>query len=173
LTCSFPDWEVIMRVSTFILFAAALTACTATTDVPGTQANLESAEIGGLKVGLAVDPVAVRPGEEFAVRFTVANTTGDTIRLHTPHSCLALPHVLRDGKRVPFEGTALGCLAVVRTHVFAPGYEWATVFRLRAALYSENPGDVHGADAPEGEYLVQMVFETAGNPAIRKELVVR
>ena len=164
--------EVIVRIAASVFLAVSLTACSSPTEVPGSP-NLIGDELGGLTASLAIDRAAVGPHEEFTLTFHVANTTADTIRLATPHTCLALPHVRRDGKRIPFDGTALGCGAALTTHAFAPGFQRTTVFRLRAELYAEHPGDVDGVAAPVGSYLVQMVFETADRPALTRALVVR
>jgi hypothetical protein len=121
---------------------------------------------------VAISASAIRPHQEFTLIYTLANTTDAAVSLDTPSGCLALPHVTRNGSRIPFEGTAWGCAAALTTHVFPPGYEQTTVYQLRAALYAEHPGDVDGAAPPVGSYVVQMVFETAGRPAIGRALVV-
>jgi hypothetical protein len=163
-----------MRILPHLLCAAALTACSTVTEIPGPTADLSAHEVEGLTVGLEVEPAVVGPHEDFTVTFTVANTTGDTIRLGTPHSCLALPSVVRDGHRVPFAGSSWGCLTVIRTHTFAPGDERTMTYQMRSELYSEHPGDgLQGVAAPKGHYRVQMVFESAGNPVVERTLVVR
>ncbi len=126
----------------------------------------------GLTVSLQVAPGAVGQDGEFDLTLTIANATGETIHIDTPHSCLALPHVMRGGQRVPFEGTAFGCHTALTTHVFPPGYESTTTFTLRATLYAEHAGDADGVAAPKGSYVVQMVFESAGRPTIGRTLQV-
>jgi hypothetical protein len=115
--------------------------------------------IEGLTVELEISPSEVRPFEPFTVRLDVANRTADTIRVVTAHGCLATPHVLRDGVRIPMEGSWWGCTAAITTHVFAPGQTWSQTWRMRAAVYAEASGEVDGAPARRGHYRVRTVFD--------------
>lgn len=138
-----------------LLACAALAACTQELTAP--QARLEGIP-AGLDVQFTVEPGTVAPHAPFTARLAVTNTTANTIRIVTNHGCLALPNVLRDGVRVPFRGSALGCTAAITTHVFAPGATRTLVWEMRAELYAQNPGDVDGAPAPRGTYRVQAEF---------------
>jgi hypothetical protein len=60
----------------------------------------------------------------------------------TAHGCLAIPHVLRNGVRVPFKGSWWGCTAAITTHIFAPGETKTRTWDMLAELYAEHPGDL-------------------------------
>lgn len=113
----------------------------------------------GLEVSLVVEPEAVGPHQPFTVRFAAANPTSDPIRITTSHGCLVLPGVYRDGRRIPFQGSAWGCTAAITTHVFAPGETKSVTWEMRAELYAENPGEREGAPAPAGIYRVRAEFD--------------
>lgn len=149
-----------------LLAGAALTACALEATGPHTG-------IVGLPAGLDVQ-LSVAPGEvaqraPFTARLAVTNRSSDTVRVVTSHGCLVLPNVVRDGERVPFRGTDIGCTAAVTTHVFAPGETRTQSWNLKAELYAQHPGDVDGAAAPSGTYRVRAVFDTGvgGRPEDR------
>lgn len=144
------------RLLLSLLSFAALAACAAELTSP--QPRLEGIP-AGLDVQFTVAPAEVAPRDPFTVRLAVTNPTTSPVRIVTANGCLALPNVLRDGRRVPFRGSALGCTAAVTTHVFAPGQTRTLTWELRAELYAENPGDVDGAPAPRGTYRVQAEFD--------------
>jgi hypothetical protein len=133
----------------------------------------------GLEVRFTVTPDEVSQHGPFAVQLDVTNTTKETVWVITAHSCLALPHVFRDGRRIPFEGSAWGCYAAITTHTFLPGQVWTMTWNMRASLYGEHPGDVEGAPAPKGTYRVRAEFDTfseagpAPKPAVERMLQVR
>lgn len=118
----------------------------------------------GLEVSLVLDDAEVMQHAPFTARFTATNTTTSTMEIVTPHGCLVLPGVYRNGVRVPFKGSAYGCTAAITTHVFAPGetktYEWS----MRAELYAQEAGDTEGAPAPRGSYVVRVEFELQPPP---------
>lgn len=161
---------------TALLFAAALcTGCK--TDIVGPGRGLEGLP-PELRVELTVEPAVVAPGGPFTARLTITNTAPGEVEVVTAHGCLAIPHVLRNETRVPFEGSWWGCTAAITTHVFAPGETRTQVWEMRAALYAENPGDRDGAPAPPGVYRVRAEFDTypprnGVRPAIERALVVR
>jgi len=108
----------------------------------------------GLVVGLAA-PDTVTVGEAFTVRFTVQNTTGETVDITTSSGCLALPSVVEFyGERVPFVGTSLGCTAAITTHTIPAGEALTQTFDLRASL---SGSDSETAASP-GPYTVQANF---------------
>lgn len=162
------------RILVTALAAAALTACGAYVTAPGT--NLSGLP-EGLHVGLTVAPDTVAQGGAFDATLTVTNRTAGTIRVTTAHGCLATPHVMREGRRVPFEGSGYGCTAAITTHTFAPGESRSQRWEMRAELYAEHPGDVDGQQAPSGDYLVRMEFDLRGpdgtKPFIERSLLVR
>lgn len=146
--------------------ALALAACDLEIHSPRTDLN-------GLPTGLAVD-FAVEPGEvgqhaPFTARLSVTNTTSDTVRVVTGHGCLAIAHLLRNGKRIPFQGSNWACTAAITTHTFAPGEAREVSWPMRAELYAEYEGDVDGAPAPKGSYIVQASFGTG--PSVQKPVV--
>jgi hypothetical protein len=158
-----------------LLLTAALASCS--TDIAG-PAPLLNGIAAGLDVRLAVEPGEVAQHAPFMVRLDIRNTTPDTIHVVTAHGCLVLPHVVRDGRRIPFEGTAWGCTAAITTHVFAPGGGRSYAWPLRAELYSEHPGDPEGAPAPRGTYRLRAVFDvlmrgSGEKPAVETTLRVR
>lgn len=147
-----------LRRIALVLAIVAFAAC-------GFELAAPSPDLDGLPAGLAIDfalePAEIAPGGSFTARLSVTNTTSDTITIITGHGCLVLPNVIRGGKRYPFKGTAWACTAAVSGHVFAPGETKKRAWEMSAALYAENPGDMEGAPAPRGDYLVQAVFGTA------------
>ncbi|HSJ30488.1 MAG TPA: hypothetical protein VK933_03580 [Longimicrobiales bacterium] len=118
----------------------------------------------GLEVSLVLDDDEVMQHAPFTALFTATNTTRSAMQIVTSHGCLVLPGVYRNGVRVPFKGSAYGCTAAITTHVFAPGetktYEWS----MRAELYAQDPGDIEGAPAPTGSYMVRVEFELQPPP---------
>lgn len=145
-----------LRAPLILLTGAALAGCDY--HVAGPRTDLEGLP-HGLDVSLAVEPSTVSPHESFAIRLVVTNTTDHPVTVGTSHTCLALPEVVRNGERMPFEGTALGCGAALTTHRFAPGERRVHVWEARASLYAEQQGDIDGAPAPKGTYLVRAVFD--------------
>jgi hypothetical protein len=142
-----------------ILAAAALAACDSSAVQPEPHLTFIRE---GLDASLSVAPNAVGQHEGFAVRLDIRNTTGDTIRVETLGGCLAILDVIRDGHPIPFKGSAWGCTAAITTHTFAPGATRALTWELRAELYAENSGDVDGAPAPSGSYIVQAAHDPYG-----------
>lgn len=155
------------------LLAAVLVLAACTRDVTGPQFNLVGLP-AGLDVQFAIEPGEVRQHQPFTASLTIANTTADTIRVVTSHGCLVILHVTRDGQRIPFQGSWWGCTAAITTHTFAPGETHSQTWNLRAELYGQHPGDVEGAPAPKGTYLVQAEFDTGmADGQFRKPLVER
>lgn len=154
-----------------------LSACAM--DLMSPQPGGEAKVLHGLEVSITVEPGEVRQHEPFVVTLRVANPTSDTVRIVTAHGCLAVPNLILDGRRVPFEGTGWGCIAVLTTHTFAPGEVLSEAWDMRAALYAEHPGDVRGAPAPRGLYRVQAEFDTpveegsGRKPVVESSLRVR
>jgi hypothetical protein len=147
-----------LRRIALVLAIVAFAAC-------GFELAAPSPDLDGLPAGLAIDfalePAEIAPGGPFTARLSVTNTTSDTITILTGHGCLVLPNVVRGGERYPFKGTDWGCTAAITGHVFAPGETKRRTWEMSAALYAEDPGDVEGAPAPKGDYLVQAIFGTA------------
>ena len=153
--------------------------------VPGCAAHVVAPEASldglpeGLRVELVVEPNVVAAHESFTARLTVTNTTMRTIRVITSHGCLVIPHVMRDGTRVPFHGSSWMCTAAITPHSFEPGQTIRRSWEMRAELYAEHPGDVEGAPALPGIYRVQAEFDTAPvggqnrKPVIERTLLVR
>lgn len=175
-----------IRAALLLVVGVALTGCALELTTPQPQlleGPPDGSEVEGLPQGLGVE-LRVEPGEvaqhgTFTVTLTVTNTTPAPIHLDTAHGCLAIPHVLRDGHRVPFQGSAWGCVAAITTHAFRPGEPRVITWTMQAELYAEHPGDEEGLPAPKGTYLVQAEFETFSpegptpNPVVERLLVVR
>jgi hypothetical protein len=136
---------------------AALTAC-------GSMLTSPDSDLSGLPAGLeaelSVAPDEVSQGASFDVVLRVRNTTADTLRITTASGCLVTPHVMLDGRRIPFAGSAFGCRAAVTGHKFAPGATQTYRWDMRAELYAQYTGDVDGLPAPKGLYFVVAEFET-------------
>jgi hypothetical protein len=145
-----------------------------TSDATGPMAGLESEAFAhGLAVALTVDPAAVGENEGFDVELSVTNTRSEPVALTTLSSCLAIPGVYRNGKRMPFDGSWWGCWAAISTHVLAPGETVTRTWGMRARLYAERPGDPDGVGAPPGPYEVRVefeVFQIDGQPAVLPDL---
>jgi len=146
-------------------------------DIAGPQ-PVTDALVEGLTVALDVSPSEMRPFEPFMVRLDVANRTADTIRVVTAHGCLVVPHVVRNGVRIPMEGSWWGCTAAITTHAFAPGETWSQTWQMRASLYAEASGEADGAPAPRGQYRVRTEFDLLGltpdqKPYVEREIRVR
>ena len=162
--------------TTFILSLAAAIVSACKPDIAGPEASLEGLP-EGLQVELVVDPAVVGPHEPFTARLSVTNTTTSRLTVVTNHGCLAIPHVMRNETRVPFEGSWWGCTAAITTHVFAPGETRTHTWNMRAELYAEHPGEVDGVAAPRGVYQVRAEFEVylpdGRKPAVQHPLEVR
>jgi hypothetical protein len=160
-----------IRALPLLIAGVALAACAL--DMTGPQSNLDGLP-EGLQVQFTVEPGEVRQHERFSAQLSVTNTTTKTIRVVTAHSCLVIPHVIRDGQRIPLKGSLWGCYAVITTHTFAPGEKRTHTWDMQAELYAQHPGDVEGAPAPKGTYLVQAEFDTyTENGPSRKPLIER
>lgn len=146
-----------MTRSLLLFPALALAACAADLALP--EPSLEGLP-PGLDVQFTVSPGVVDKHEPFDAELVVTNTTSDTLRVVTAMGCLATPHVMRDGRRIPFRGSAWLCTAAVTTHTFAPGEARSHTWDMRAELYAENAGEVAGAPAPSGTYSVVAEFGT-------------
>lgn len=155
--------------SRLIILSALLAACSLDTTAPVTYLDGLPSQ---LAVDLTVEPENVAPHEPFTVTLTVVNTSSSAVQVTTPHSCLALPHVIRGGQRIPFNGTALGCFTVISSHTFAPGVVVTHTWELKADLYSQYPGDLDGAPAAKGDYIVQAQFDTSPVPATGRKPVI-
>lgn len=159
-----------------LLAATLASGCGA--DIIGPAHSLEGLP-QGLRVELVVEPAVITAHAPFTARLSVTNTTTRELTVVTAHGCLAIPHVMRSGTRVPFEGSWWGCTAAITAHVFAPGEVRTRVWEMRAQLYAEHPGDKDGAPVPPGVYRVQAEFDTYSpsgpnrKPVIERALVVR
>jgi hypothetical protein len=157
-----------------ILLVLLLAACSR--DIAGPQPVLNEIP-AGLDVQLAVEPGEVAQHAPFAVRLDIRNTTSDTLRISTAHGCLAVPAVIRDGRRIPFEGSWWACTAAGASHTFAPGETRSHTWQMRAELYAEHPGDAQGAPAPRGTYRIRAEFDVprsgAERPGVERTLRVR
>src|SRR5688572_4135559 len=166
----------VFRTITLLLAATLTSACEP--DIIGPDTSLEGLP-PGLRVKLTVEPAIVSVYEPFTVRLDITNTTTGTLEVVTAHGCLTIPNVMRNGTRIPFEGSWWGCTAAITRHVFVPGETRTRVWEMRAQLYAEHPGDRDGAPAPPGVYSVQAEFDTYSEngpnvkPAIERALVVR
>jgi hypothetical protein len=165
-----------IRTSVLLLTGVALTACVL--DIAGPQPVTDGLP-EGLRVELTVEPGEVAQHEAFSVHLSVTNTTSHIIEVVTAHGCLAIPHVRRNGERIPFQGSWWGCTAAITTHTFAPGETWSRTWEMRAELYAEHPGEVDGVPAPKGTYHVQAEFDTlpvsesSRKPVVERTLRVR
>lgn len=165
-----------IRAFLLLVTSAALAACAL--DIADPEVRLEGLP-EGLEVGLMVDPAEVNPHEPFTTQLKVTNTTPDTIRIVTAHGCLVTLNVVRNEKRIPFEGSAFGCTASITTHTFAPGETHSMDWKMRAELYAQYTGEVEGAPAPKGTYRVRAEFDTYSEtapqrkPTVEAELLVR
>lgn len=164
-------------IRNLFLLATALVTTACPFEIIGPQASLEGLP-AGLEVTLTVAPDQVAQHAPFSAELRVTNTTADTLRVVTAHGCLAIPNVLRDGERVPFEGSWWGCTAAITTHVFPPGETRSHTWQMRAELYAEHAGDVERAPAPRGTYWVQAEFDVyfpgmTAKPAVAAMLRVR
>ena len=153
----------LLLLAVFALFALSATACPF--EIAGPATNLDSLP-QGLEVTFAVEPGEVAQREPFTVTLSVRNTTTEPITVTTAHGCLAVPHVIRDGERIPFKGSWWGCGAAITDHVFPAGETRTMTWSMRAELYAQHEGDVDGAPAPKGTYWVQAEFDSyvPGNP---------
>lgn len=152
-----------IRAFTLMLAGLSLAACGLDVTSPGT--DLEGLP-GGLEVEFTVEPGEVGQHGAFSLRLRIKNTTNETIRISTSSSCLALPHVRRDGKRAPFRGTNFACLAVATTHHFEPGEIDERVWTLQATLDAQGPEEIDGAPAPKGGYVAGVTFGGSSMPGI-------
>jgi hypothetical protein len=150
-------YSIIMRTP-LLLIATALVATACPFEVTGPETDLEGLP-DGLEVTLDVEPEGVTQHALFSATLRVRNTTLEPISITTASTCLALPHVLRNGRRMPFEGTTVGCGDAISNFVVPAGEALTVTWPLRAELYAEAPGDVDGAPAPRGTYWVQARFE--------------
>jgi predicted transcriptional regulator len=145
------------RLSALLLAAMVLAGCDELPTEPG------FARVDGLPEELVFSlellPDEVEPHGDFVVIFEVKNRSWRSVKVGTPHSCLVLPSVYRNGERVPFRGTAHVCLAVVTTHTFPPGETKTLTWNLQAELHAQHPGDPEGTPAPPGTYRVRAEFE--------------
>jgi hypothetical protein len=160
-----------IRAFPLLIASVAFAACAL--DIIAPRSDLDSLP-PGLDVQFTVEPVEVRQHERFTAQLSVTNTTADTIRVVTSHGCLVIPNVIRNGQRIPFKGSWWGCTAAITTHSFAPGETRMNTWEMAAELYAEHPGDIEGAPAPKGNYLVQAEFDTySENGPSRKPSVER
>lgn len=113
----------------------------------------------GLVMSIEVEPDEVHAHQPFVATFRIRNVTLDPIQVTTPHSCLVVPGVYRNGERVPFEGSGYGCLTVISTHTFEPGETRTRTWEMRAEFRAQAPGEPDGLPAPPGTYLVRAEFE--------------
>lgn len=158
-----------IRILALLIAGATSVACAH--QITGPHTDLSGLP-SGLDVQFTVAPGEVRPHEAFSAELTVTNTTAEVIKVVTANGCLAVPHVIRDGQRVPFRGSNVGCYAAVKTHTFAPGETRTHVWDMRAELYAEQPGEVEDAPAPAGTYVVQAEFDTYSEHAPNRKPVV-
>lgn len=105
-----------------------------------------------LTVDVTVTPSVVSPGDSLLVTLTIANPTPSPIRLGSGDSCVALPVVYADGKRVAWEGTGLGCLTVVSTFTVPGGGTLTREFSLVAFLQEETAPWDYSVPPPPGTY---------------------
>ena len=146
-----------MRRLPFLL-AVALVATACPFEVAGPRTDLEGLP-DGLEVTLEVEPQVVAPHAPFTATLSVRNRTAEPISVTTASTCLAVLHVLRDGRRIPFQGSEWGCGDAISTHVIPPGETRTLTWNVRAELYAEEPDDPEGAPAPRGIYWVQAQFD--------------
>lgn len=165
------SYNVLLLVPAVVLVACAF-------DIAGPQSSLEGLP-AGLEVSLTVEPDTVSQHAPFAADLTVTNTMRDSTQVVTVGGCLAVPHVLRNGKRIPFEGSDWVCSGAVTSHTFAPGETRTRTWDMRAELYRQNPDDVDGAPAPKGTYRLQAEFDiyprdgSGQTPVVERQLHVR
>jgi hypothetical protein len=152
-------------------------ACSPNPISPAPQ--FDAAALAELDISLTVEPGEVAQHAPFEARLTVTNPTADTIRVVTGHGCLAVPSVVRDGVRIPFQGSWWGCTAAITTHTFAPGETRTRTWNMAAELYAQEQGETEGAPAPKGTYTVEARFDTSSEstpgqgPTVATTLVVR
>jgi hypothetical protein len=149
--------SAMLRAPLALVAGVALAGCTL--DFAGPRFSLEGLP-KGLDVQFTVEPGEVRQHEPFSAQLTVTNRTTQAIQVVTAHGCLALPRVILNGQRIPFQGSAWGCTAAITTHSFAPGATRSHTWDMRAELYSEHPGNAAGVPAPRGTYRIQAEFDT-------------
>jgi hypothetical protein len=106
----------VLRVPLLLFAGAALAGCTL--EFAGPRFDLEGLP-DGLVVQFTVEPAEVRQHEPFSAQLTVTNSTAQTIQVVTAHGCLAVPHVILNGQRIPFKGSWRGCTAAITGHTFA------------------------------------------------------
>ena len=141
-----------------IVLALALIATACPFEIAGPDTSLDGLP-PGLDVTLELEPNVVAQHAPFTATLRVRNTTSEPISVTTSSTCLAVPHVLRDGRRIPFEGSWWGCGDAISTHVLAAGETRTKTWNMRAELYAEEQGDTDGAPAPRGTYWVQAEFD--------------
>jgi hypothetical protein len=105
-----------------------------------------------LTVDVTVAPTVVTPGDSLLVTLTIANPTSFPIRLGSRDGCVALPVVYADGERVAWEGTALGCFAMMSTFTVPGRGTLAREFSLVAFLQEETAPWDYTVPPPPGAY---------------------
>ena len=117
----------------------------------------------GLPVGpevinstLHLSATELRFGETFVATLTLENPTNREVTLTSPEGCLALPSVYREGQRLEWDGTSLGCLTAVTHHTVPAHGTLVRAFELRAALLGgPDPSDYEIEPEP-GVYELRM-----------------
>lgn len=148
----------------FLVFLPGLALAACSFEATGPVSDLDILP-PGLDIRFAVEPGEVLQHAPFNVKLTLSNTTSDTIKIVTSHGCLSTPHFYRNGKRVPMSGSDMGCTAAITTHTFPPGETRSFAWPMRAEFYAEQAGDVEGAPAPTGTYLVRAEFDIGHDTA--------
>ena len=124
-----------------------------------------------LSVDLTVTPSVVSPGDSFVVTLTIVNLKPFPIQLGSGDSCVALPEVRVAGERQPWEGTALGCLAVVSTFT-VPAFGVLTwEFSLVALLEESTAPWDYTVPPPPGTYTLVMEMHVE-LPDVENEFIV-
>lgn len=106
----------------------------------------------GLRVEVTVTPNVVRPGDSLLVTLRIVNTTAVSIQLGSRDGCVALPVVYADGRRVEWEGTALGCLMMLSTFTVPEGGSLTRQFPLLALLRRQTAPWAYDVPPPPGRY---------------------
>jgi hypothetical protein len=158
-----------MTRAVFILLALCTAGCDVELLDPSAGADLPE----GLAVSFTVAPAEVAQHAPFTAELRITNTTAEPLSVVTSSGCLAVPHVMRNGTRVPFRGSWWGCFGAVTTHSFEPGQTHVVRWDMTADLYPEHPGDVDGAPAPRGTYRVTAEFSLFIDDQVRRAQVQR
>lgn len=90
----------------------------------------------GLNVILS-GPDTVAAADSFTVQVTVKNDRDRSVVIETSNSCLFRPGIYTNDKRVPMEGSNIGCATVITHHEIEEGEVHTRTFDMQAVRKGE------------------------------------